>query len=394
VSSSLALWLQNLKREVEKQKKSPQYRATKVAILDNGILSISSNTHESAKATTPSSTGRRDEQPSADKSQGDQKRNTSNDRKNEGEYGEHHEDAAAAARSQDNGGLWARIQDGRSFSDDESRLSPWLFASDPHGTQMANLICAIDPFCVIYVARVAEDSSKITPKRVTNAIQWARGLDVDVISMSFAMAQTSPELEAELTEATKQGIVMTCSAHDEGFRIPVAYPAGHKSDTRSLMVLAACDEYGKALRDIEQHKYDYLICGQNVAAGVIPFLKSEDVITGSSVSTALAAGLSSLVLTCDRLAKPDRKYEGGTVKNSRWDTVKHHLDKMRSKDGIRFLLLEKFGNISEPHMQHVTAEELSTETASAWVRSPETVLREEFGMQDAGRPRAETRPVY
>ena len=62
--------------------------------------------------------------------------------------------------------LWSRIEDGRSFVDDDFRVSPWLFASDPHGTQMANLICAIDPLCQLYVAKVTDGRYGITPQRV------------------------------------------------------------------------------------------------------------------------------------------------------------------------------------------------------------------------------------
>lgn len=62
--------------------------------------------------------------------------------------------------------LWTHIETGRSFVDSSSRSSPWQFPSDPHGTQMANLVCAIDPSCKLYVARVAEDAFGITAERV------------------------------------------------------------------------------------------------------------------------------------------------------------------------------------------------------------------------------------
>ena len=52
--------------------------------------------------------------------------------------------------------LWSRVKEGRSFVDDDFRISPWLFASDPHGTQIANLICALDPTCQLFVAKATE----------------------------------------------------------------------------------------------------------------------------------------------------------------------------------------------------------------------------------------------
>lgn len=64
--------------------------------------------------------------------------------------------------------LWSRIKDGSSFVIFDDRVSPWMFASDPHGTQMANLICAIDPGCEIYVAKVTERRHGILPRRVAD----------------------------------------------------------------------------------------------------------------------------------------------------------------------------------------------------------------------------------
>lgn len=63
--------------------------------------------------------------------------------------------------------LWSRIKGGKSFVEDSNRVSPWLFASNPHGTQMANLICAVDPLCDLYVAKVTEGRAGIMPARVT-----------------------------------------------------------------------------------------------------------------------------------------------------------------------------------------------------------------------------------
>ncbi|KAK1471413.1 hypothetical protein CTAM01_16536 [Colletotrichum tamarilloi] len=215
---------------------------------------------------------------------------------------------------------------------------------------MANLICAIDPLCEIYVARVAEDAFGIRPDRVAKAIEWARSNDVDIISMSFVLGESSKELFDEINAATNQGIVMTCSTHDEGSRVEKAWPASYEGESVSLIVLAACDHYGRVLRHVEKDKYHYLIRGQNVAAGAIPFLTSEDTITGSSVSTALAAGISSLVLTCDRLAHPGKSYKGGVDEGSRYFIVKKHLNMMRSSEKTQFVVLEKFGGIDSPRI--------------------------------------------
>ncbi|KAJ2995553.1 hypothetical protein NUW58_g1242 [Xylaria curta] len=89
--------------------------------------------------------------------------------------------------------------------------------------------------------------------------------------------------------------------HDEGSRIETAYPASYRTVARSLITLAAYDKFRTILREYYGIIHDYLINGEDVAAGVVFFLNSEDTITGSSVAIAIAAGLSS-ILTCDRLS--------------------------------------------------------------------------------------------
>lgn len=68
--------------------------------------------------------------------------------------------------SDTNEGLWPRIADGESFIYNANRMPPWQFASDPHGTQIANLISAIDPHCEIYVAKITEGRRGILPDDV------------------------------------------------------------------------------------------------------------------------------------------------------------------------------------------------------------------------------------
>jgi hypothetical protein len=56
--------------------------------------------------------------------------------------------------------LAMHIEDGKSFvttGDNEEQV--WWHASEPHGTQMARLICSIDPSCRLLVAKVAETRS-------------------------------------------------------------------------------------------------------------------------------------------------------------------------------------------------------------------------------------------
>lgn len=55
---------------------------------------------------------------------------------------------------------------GRSFVFNGGIESLWDYPRDPHGTQMSNLICSIDPRCRIYVAKVCDGMHDITTERV------------------------------------------------------------------------------------------------------------------------------------------------------------------------------------------------------------------------------------
>lgn len=130
---------------------SVTFRPTRVAVIDNGILSIS------PLVETPSAISNAanffETSSALNFTESSDINNIAPNGYQSGKDGEYKT-------------LWSRIKKGQSFVDDGTRLTSWLFASDPHGTQMANLICAIDPCCDLYVAKVAEGRSGINPTRV------------------------------------------------------------------------------------------------------------------------------------------------------------------------------------------------------------------------------------
>jgi len=85
-------------------------------------------------------------------------------------------------------GLWQRIDDGESFVDNDTRLAPWQFASHPHGTQIANIIGAIDPHCRIYVAKVTEGRHGILPDNVADVCGFALSILMARFSVYMALS--------------------------------------------------------------------------------------------------------------------------------------------------------------------------------------------------------------
>lgn len=188
--------------------------------------------------------------------------------------------------------------------------------------------------------------------------------------MSFTIAEMPNGLDKEIKGADDDGILMLCSTHDEGYNVADAYPADHKR----TITIAACDEYGGLLRSLAESKYDFAFYGSNVPAGKIPFVESTERITGSSAATAIAAGLSSLLLSCERLAFPEGPPD---PKTPRPEKVKDYLMKqMLSKalapdkqGGVtKYVMLSKFGGIDSnlrdgedtytPGTEHIYADKI------------------------------------
>lgn len=120
---------------------------------------------------------------------------------------------------------------------------------------------------------------------------------VDVISISIALTVTHAKLDAAVLEAIKRGIAVICSTTDELSSGEKTYPA--KID--GTISVAACDKYGRMLNWSKEEKKSYRINGQDILAGTVPYVASEERITGNSVATAIAAGLGSLIFSCCRL---------------------------------------------------------------------------------------------
>ncbi|KAI0465847.1 hypothetical protein F4859DRAFT_499445 [Xylaria cf. heliscus] len=359
----------------ERARKGKLFRPTKVAIIDNGILSIpkwngklpEEGDHPLAQEKTSSAARVEITTTKAnEKGDGPGFQDTTNN-------GYHAETATKKYEAEErdrayflaNKSVSSRVKGGRSFVDESYKQSPWHLASNPHGTQMANLICAIDPLCELYVAKVHDGQYGMTPGRVARAIEWAITQGVDVISMSFTITSNEEdhELKRALDNAGSKGIAILCSAHDEGTKVNKAWPADHEGNY--IIVVAACDEYGRILREMRSDKY-YMFHGKNVAAGAIPFLQSNDRITGSSVATALAAGLSSLTLACDRMVDPDERIHKGNDRGYA-PSIKKRFDSMTSTKDSKYVLLDKFAGIDRVRVgQESTAEGILKGWSTAW----------------------------
>ncbi|KAK2595809.1 hypothetical protein QQS21_006573 [Conoideocrella luteorostrata] len=200
---------------------------------------------------------------------------------------------------------------GRTFCtrDEEHNLNnPYYVSSTGHGTIMAKQVHLLCPRAQFYVLRLEdhhldEAGRQITAKSATQAILAAVRKGVHIISMSWTIDPPEDEeerrsLEAAIVKAANENILMFCSASDKGAKQNTTYPA--KATSRIFTIGAAtasgaADEWVGNLSNI-----NFTFPGSKVELDDAPDSTgaTPKEVTGSSVATALAAGLAALILYC------------------------------------------------------------------------------------------------
>ncbi|KAF4546015.1 uncharacterized protein LTHEOB_4667 [Lasiodiplodia theobromae] len=205
-----------------------------------------------------------------------------------------------------------KVVGGRSFRNQNNLNAPYWATSGFHGTVMASLICRVCPKVQLYVLRLDEHSAgeqgkrQITAKSAEKAVRAAIDRGVDIISMSWTIEKTvdnEPDikkLETALDEAAKKNILLFCSANDQGTDADESHPSANPGRFK----IGAATAWGTAWRWTRASHVDFIFPGDKVIKerpGNVPVEKCS-LVSGSSVATALAAGLAALVLYCVQFA--------------------------------------------------------------------------------------------
>ena len=205
-----------------------------------------------------------------------------------------------------------RISGGRSFSgnDDHNMLTQSHCVSDTgHGTLMASLICRVCPTAKLFVIKLEQSEMKhIDAQSAAKAVQAAVDRNVDIISMSWTIpgapenASDIKQLENAIINAANADILMFCSASDQAGEVDRTFPAAC-AGTKNIFKIGAAEAPGTPYKYTSENTVDFLFPGHKVVQryehGMMADWKS---LTGSSVATALAAGLAALILYCTQVA--------------------------------------------------------------------------------------------
>lgn len=202
----------------------------------------------------------------------------------------------------------------------------WHQSTYGHGTIMANSVARINPWVSLYTMRIQDEvdtgqpnytSIRIHADSAARAIEDAIIREVDIISISWTIRNLSKQgahaahgygaeasaavdaLKQAIDSAKAKGIIMFCSASDD-IQTKGIDTLPYSQAREHAFRIGAADAWGESDKATEDQKtIAWFFPGKQVADDFNPRrvrsseLKYRD---GSSVSTALAAGLASLIL--------------------------------------------------------------------------------------------------
>jgi Subtilase family len=145
-------------------------------------------------------------------------------------------------------------------------------------------------------------------------VEWALAQKVDIISISMTFYESHSGLHQLLKKAFDDGVTVICSTADVGQLGPRVYPA---SWTDRTIPISACNRHFTPT-ELTDHGATYFLPGEHVSATSLSYVEAEKTVSGSSVATAMASGLASLILSCRNYSR----LAGGHTRSIGWQRRK------------------------------------------------------------------------
>lgn len=244
--------------------------------------------------------------------------------------------------------------------------NPWHLSSGGHGTIMGHMITRVNPWVSLQVLKVHDGwtpngERTIFADSAARAVWGAIRRGVHIISISWTVKGRMPapnrhgeyppmdsdvaaigKLEQAIAEAVRRGILIFCSASDQPQdKATDALP--YRQAPGGMIRIGAALPNGRPAPETEDKgKIDYFFPGSQVPEDFDPRgTKVPELHDGSSVSTALAAGLASLVMY---LAVIMREYSKG-MSGSRGRALQDYYAKAAAALQSRDNMKQAFDNI-------------------------------------------------
>ncbi|KAI9042925.1 S8/S53 family peptidase [Aspergillus affinis] len=218
---------------------------------------------------------------------------------------------------------------------------------DGHGTHLVSLIMKCAPEADLYVARIAKDARNFSDssEHIANAISLASDdWKADIISMSFGFADEQPCISEAIHKALYQrhhSILFFAAAANFGGNSREMFPARHDSviSIRATNANGDFEDSNPPKSEDEANVFGTL--GVDVPSAW-PDRADEVCKSGSSISTAIAAGIAGFLLEYIGSHPPDKPFYA--VQRRAWTRKGMHAifkalasDTLRVKTGYLYL---------------------------------------------------------
>ncbi|KAH7186030.1 uncharacterized protein B0J16DRAFT_356122 [Fusarium flagelliforme] len=260
-----------------------------------------------------------------------------------------------------------RFVEGKTFDyRGDDGVGQYYVSANGHGTDMARMILKVCPMASIYSIKLKTQPSiggrhlTIDESSVAPAIEAALEKNADIISMSWTIpipeegTENRKRIDEVLKRACKQKVLMFCSSPDQKSQTK-HYPSHYDRD--KIFLIGAADDSGTLFNHAGQDN-NFIFPGVNVNTSNRYSNDSTSIVqksTGSSIATALSAGLAAMVTYCfkasalasvtTRIAQGRPPTASGTelVKPQDVDRIAHHdglkrvFERIGTMDGGKFI---------------------------------------------------------
>ncbi|KAH7186192.1 peptidase S8/S53 domain-containing protein [Fusarium flagelliforme] len=180
----------------------------------------------------------------------------------------------------------------------ETRNDSW------HGTCCAKIISDIYEEAELFIARIFERehaNDRDGPIRMAQAIDWAISPPncVDIISISGGFRHYSKELDEATTRAKAAGVLVVAAAANWQNIGPVAFPARHNLTTMCIYSTNLGNQSSGFNPEPRDDTSRFAILGEGFQH---PDQRRNEQMSGTSMATAVAAGLAASIIDFSRQA--------------------------------------------------------------------------------------------
>ncbi|CVL02617.1 uncharacterized protein FMAN_00120 [Fusarium mangiferae] len=167
-----------------------------------------------------------------------------------------------------------------------------------HGSAAASLLIRTFPNASLYLARVLKTNNptRSEVQNVVDAIDWATKHEVDIITMALGFKEYQPEIAKAIARARSKQILIFSAASNSQNMQRIYFPA---KDHYQVFGIFSTNAGNRESRDLnpspDERQHSFAIFGEGVEIA-----EDKPLLSGSSYSTSIAAGLAGMLLDFSR----------------------------------------------------------------------------------------------